>query len=426
LEPKDNISEYYRRKVEEITENLPGLFPYGSLIQEEEDIIWKEISTEMDLGEVWVEIINELDQPRSVNVHIGFIIRSVAAILIIILAIIPVEKSIRNPEIVKPDIVQNVQPENRPEDIIKDTAADPDTVTQSIITVFSDKREGRVTGEVGKGPLLTVINGTNPDSLSFDTWEGRRSEPVASPLADVLSRSVYPGGSPLEPTSIVSKINNDRLNLEDYWFEEGSPSRLRAGGKFSVGLSALFKNTWLLNYETFNGLKSTSLTTTVMVFSPDIGVSVNYALNENWTLQNEGFFYSSAGQEYWKFENGGHPNIDYTLKYSTIALSLKYKFRGRNDAMVRTSLNLTAGSYLSVLHKADMRKNNVVENVSTDFTTLDYGIRLVSEFEIYFSNHFSSAPGVFLSYGIPNIYRGDFMKTNNCSAGLQIVCFYTF
>jgi len=426
LTPQNNISEHYRRRVEEITENQPGLFPYGSLMQEEEDIIWEEISTEMDLGEVWVEIINELDQPRSVNVHIGFIIRSVAAILIIILAIIPVEKSIRNPEIIKPDIVQNVQPENRPVEIIKDTAADPDKVTQSIIKFFSDERKDRVKSEDGKGTLQVAMYDTNPESISCDTREVRYLEPVASPHADVLSRPVYPGETSLELTSIASIINNDRLNLEDHRFEGASPSRFRTGGKFSVGLSALFKNTWLLNYETFNGLKSTSLTTTVMVFSPDIGVSFNYALNENWTLQNEGFFYSSAGQEYYKFEDGGHPNIDYTLKYSTIALSSKYKFRGRKEAMIRTSLNLTAGSYLSVLHKAGMRKDNVLENVSTDFTTLDYGIRLVSEFEFYFSNHFSSAPGIFLSYGIPNIYKGDFMKTNNCSAGLQIVCFYTF
>ena len=93
--------------------------------QEELDEIWNEISTEMDIGEVWNDISSDLDIVMPVDSGSGIILKTVAAVLIILIGMVPVKKAILDSEIGQPDIlIENKQNEQPAEPIIKNKSED--------------------------------------------------------------------------------------------------------------------------------------------------------------------------------------------------------------------------------------------------------------------------------------------------------------
>ena len=122
---KDNISEQYRRQVDELIDSDTGHYLSFPLSQKEQDIKWEEISTEMDIGEVWEDISSDLDRLMPLNSHSGVIVRSIAALLIIAIGIIPIKKEILNPDREQPDIIVNhQQSENNTDQVLENKLTD--------------------------------------------------------------------------------------------------------------------------------------------------------------------------------------------------------------------------------------------------------------------------------------------------------------
>ena len=119
------------------------------------------------------------------------------------------------------------------------------------------------------------------------------------------------------------------------------------------------------------------------------------------------FFFQIPVRNTMNITYGHYSRKKITLRYSTIALSVKYKFTGRGDFMERSSINVLAGGYLSVLNYANQKINTDLENIRSQYEKFDFGIRLGGEFELQIFDQLSLAPGLFLSLGIPNIYKGD-------------------
>jgi hypothetical protein len=163
-----------------------------------------------------------------------------------------------------------------------------------------------------------------------------------------------------------------------------------------------------------------------------MGISLNYLLNRRWQIQADGFFFSRAGQDYYGYYYGHYSRKEITLNYSTIALSGKYKSTGNSHSIQRFSMNLLAGGYLSLLNQANQRINTDLQNIRSEYQKFDLGVRLGSEIEFYLSDNFSLAPGLFLSLGIPNIYKGDsyipgkLRSTHNGSAEFHLAFYYHF
>lgn len=115
-----------------------------------------------------------------------------------------------------------------------------------------------------------------------------------------------------------------------------------------------------------------------------------------------------------------------------IAFSVKYRSQVNNGSVIPSSINLFAGGYLSVLHRAYEKINTNVENIASQYRKFDTGIRLGAEYEFQFTTGLSIAPGVFMTLGIPNIYKGDIYipgylrRTHNGSAGFQLAFYYHF
>ena len=234
----------------------------------------------------------------------------------------------------------------------------------------------------------------------------------------------------LKKISVSDKINFNNQKLIDNSLSTGVSLPLFDRRRISGGLITLFRNTWLLNYETLDGLKSESLNTTEIIFFPDVGLSLSYSLNKTWLLQADGFLFSNTGQEYLGYYDGHYGRKKTTLRYSTISLSVKHKFSNISRFIPRSSINVLAGGYLSVLQYANQEKNSVLENIRSQYGNFDFGVRLGGEFELQIFNQLSIAPGLFLSIGIPNIYKGTdnipgyFRNTHNGSAEFHLAFYF--
>jgi hypothetical protein len=93
-------------------------------------------------------------------------------------------------------------------------------------------------------------------------------------------------------------------------------------------------------------------------------------------------------------------------------------------------VNFIAGNYISVLHNVSQLEITDISNIVSQYKKYDFGIRLGTEFETQLTDHLSLAPGLFVSLGIPNIYKGTvsipgyLRKTRNGSEGIRITIYY--
>ncbi len=442
MKVKDKISDNYRKQVDDILTSQSNPEPFDPLAQEEQDEIWEGISTELDLGEVWNGISSNLDTVMPVDSGSGFIVKSITIVLIILLGMIPVKKILLDSGITQPGISNETRPNQQSTDlIIKNKSGDSRTGEQAKEDISAASRSSLDKIEDGSKPIPTE---RNRKDLGQETQIPASIKVVSkvlvtSEMADtnlVVSRAkipieksnvppvLFPGD--LEKIELLFEPDYSRLKINNITPAPGVQLPLIERGKISLGLITMFKNSWLLNNETLDGLKSESLTTTEIVFFPDVGLSFSYSLNNYWQLQADGLFISNTGQKYLGYYNGHYSRKEITLRYSTFALSVKYKYIGKEPFMHRSAVNLLAGGYLSVLHSVNQKINTEIENISSQYRKFDLGVRIGGEFELQILDQLSVAPGLFLSIGIPNIYKGNgnipgyFRRTHNGSAELHL------
>jgi hypothetical protein len=444
LKNKDKIPDVYRDQIDKFLDHQSTLNHFNTLNNAELDEIWEEISSEMDIDDVWNGISSDLGTLMPVHYGSGIIIRSIAALIIILVGMIPVKK-------------ETIYPLNSQTGVLFKN----ERFVHSEKKIVKNKIGNTTKGEQKKyiSPAIIRAPDKNKDYIKVKTKEMVRPGPtVGKPLQEsrlavpgILTISdaagtdpdVSHGKNPIEESYIPPALlpaglkeikvspgpGFSNLRWNDNSSTIGFSSPLNDYRRISIGLIALFKNTWLLNHETYEGLNSASLSTTKIVFYPDVGLSLNYTLNKTWLLQCDGFFYSNTGQKYYEYIAGHYSRKIITLRYSTFALAVKHKFFA---GMHRTSINLMGGGYFSVLNYADQKINNDLQKIGSQYNRFDYGLKLESEVEMYLFNNVSIAPGLGISYGIPNIYKGTgnipgYLRiTHNGSAEFHFSLYYHF
>ena len=462
MKTKDKISDNYRKQVDDLLDNQSGPDLFDPMNQEELDEIWEGISTEMDIGEVWNDISSDLDIVMPVESGSSTIVKSIAAVLIILIGLIPVREAIMDSGISQPDIsIENKQNEQSAELIIKNKTGNSNIgervkgeISPAGSGSSSEKiKDGNIPAPAGRN--RTVLAQDTPIPLSYEVVSRvlAASEKADSNL--VVSRDKIPADKSnippallpgdLEKVKLFNKTDSDSLKIKDNYSTIGFTGPLVDRGRISIGLITMLKNTWLLNHETFDGFNSESLNSSVIEFYPDVGLSLNYSLNKTWSLQADGFFSSNTGQEYLEYYHGQYSRKKITLNYSTIDLVVKHKFTGSGNLLPRSSINVLSGGYISFLHYAHQKRNKVyvipenndilksdLENIGSQYGKFDFGIRMGGEFELHIFNQFSLAPGLSLSIGIPNIYKGTgdipgyLRRTHNGSAEFHLAFYYHF
>jgi hypothetical protein len=449
LKSQDQISNKYRTQVDELLDSQSSQGLYKPLSQKELDEIWEEISMEIDMDEVWNEISSDLDIVMPVDTSSGIFIKTVSAVLIILIGMIPVKKIILDSNYDQPDkfieINQNEQPTGWPDKnksgIISPSEKTKSDISPALMRSANNENNGnkailteRDRTGLSHEKTITVSNMLVISDLSTHLTEDSNPALFTDhiPAGQSLILPVTVPEDDLKRISVSSKIDINKPVINTNYPAAGHSVPSAGRRNISVGLITVLKNTWLLNNETFEGLKSESLNTSEIVFFPDIGLSLNYSLNKTWQIQADGFFFSNTGQDYLEYYYGQYSRKNIILRYSTIAPSVKYKFNGRSHFMSRSSINILVGGYFSVLNYANMKINSDLQRIGSQYRQCDFGVRIGSEIELHLFDHLSLAPGLFLSLGIPNIYKGTgnipgyLRSTQNGSAEFHIAFYYHF
>lgn len=448
MKDKDKISGIFRILIDEHIDSQSNNKPVSKTERDDINESWDAISFELDIDEVWTGISHKLDKIMPAGSDSGLILKFVAGILIVLSGISPVKNyfkdsgnlnpktsalyplyensgepasgnsgadrsSVEGPDSIINPVPTSLPPINGSSGISTDAEVSTNNLKDSIPVGKSqdaDLTNLNIQGEISAEGSISGIN--NEEKEIADPEVSAVENPEKIKLS-CLKEFAGPAKTEIVPASVFPLSSNGR-------------------GRFSGGYIAILKNTWLLNNETFDGLKSESLNTTEIVIFPDVGLSLIYSVNNRLFIQSDGFFYSNTGQKYFQYISGHYSRKKIILRYSTIALSAKYKFIVNRGLIPCSSINLIAGGYLSALHHADQKINSDLEHIGSQYRGYDLGVRLGSEIELPLNYYFSLAPGIFVSYGIPNIYKGDsyipgyLRKTHNGNAEFHLSFYYNF
>ena len=90
MEKDNKIPGENSRKADSIFNNRSGSDQYSFLSQEEIDQMWKEISSDLEIEELWGRISDDLDVVMPVRYGYSIILKSIAALIIILIGLVPV------------------------------------------------------------------------------------------------------------------------------------------------------------------------------------------------------------------------------------------------------------------------------------------------------------------------------------------------
>jgi hypothetical protein len=192
-----------------------------------------------------------------------------------------------------------------------------------------------------------------------------------------------------------------------------------------VGLVYGYKNTWLLNHETINGLNPKKLGNTLPTFHQDIGVSSSFELNNRHMFGLEFLWKSETGQNYQQYINASF--VDRNIKLDYIKLQAFY-FRENNKLPGQAIV----GGYFARLKMAEEQQSITRFNVKDSYSDIDYGLLAGYQLSFALKNKIIFNPGIRVSYDLGNIFKGDdiipgqFKKTRNLAASFNLSLSYRF
>lgn len=284
LRKKDKISDEYRKNIDALINDQSSFNPAESLDQFEENGMWEEISTEIEINEVWRNISSGLDNLAPFYPVNGLIVKSVAIVLIILSGTVPVQKSLLISNTSYPDLFNGIEMNDKvitseisdnyydSGTLVKITNDSPieliNSYTVSEIAITSIPEKKNVSDLIPDLPTSVPVgslNGLFPESELIYSNDLSINDEITAEIPAIPSK--LNTGSAINIESLYgSEFRNLRINNNSYigGYRFASINR----GRVSGGLITSFKNTWLLNQETYDGLKSESLRTTKIVFFP--------------------------------------------------------------------------------------------------------------------------------------------------------------
>ena len=284
-----------------------------------------------------------------------------------------------------------------------------------------------------------------PDPLHDDSQGERTGKEALSKL--ILSEKpterlekLDPGNFRVHPALVFNNINNRKIisdiNREHmvtrftipFSFVPGSynSSSPRSSLKLmDLGIIYSYKNTWLINYETLNGLNPEKLGNTLPTFHKDIGISSTFLLKERHYMGLDFMIKSEAGQNYEQYINASYLRRDIQLDYSKLQ-GYYIWYRGRIPGQLLT------GGYLARLNLGEESLRDETITISDNYRNYDYGLMVGYQLTLFLQNKIIVRPGFRLNYNLVNVFRGDeltpgYLKdTRNFAAGFMISLSYRF
>lgn len=411
----------------------------------EEDSVWEGVQNELDFMETWDNISTQLDvvMPQQSS---GFamkylkpFIAAAALILLMLLLVKDVTDRAMQPEIVSEQPGEVSKKEILPPDETMPVKAEKEEITIPRAIALDRSREESLdkntTSVASEHSPIAVVENKNAEDIQ------RKKTNEFKNIEQVFIESKVTGNSAVNKKEIlINRIQPLSLNYNDLLpaYNVASSELLKnrapdhaepdisSGFTLRVaefGLVYAYKNTWLLNYETRNGLNPEKLGNTLPTFHQDIGVTTTLEFNNQHNVGVEFLFKSEAGQNYQQYINASYvdKNINLTyIKFQTFYYLTPKRIPG----------NAIAGAYVAWLATAEEQLANTKFSIGQNYTRLDYGLLVGYQFNMAIGNRLMIKPGLRINYNLNNIFKGDdilpanFKKTKNLAGSLNVTFTY--
>ncbi len=402
--------------------------------------VWSAIENELDLTETWSGIDMELNRvlpQRKKIIPLQFLkIVGVAAIILMIsiplLFVLKKEKISRTPvkqvvsEVTSPGSVSDnsavpAQAEAAGRSIPQKIPDDPGLVPSGTgnALAHNEIQKAYPTDFIDVGitppPEITRL-GTSGKTMAGDPVP-ERVEPPISRIVDMRTETGWLLANGYDNTSglIVSMIETTAT-------PETSPvSFFRI---LDAGLVYSYKNSWLLNYETWNCLNPAKPGNIMPTFRHDIGITSAVAFKEKHHFGLEFFWISGAGQNYQQYIDASFVDRKIALNYFKLQAFYLWNHRKIPGSTI-------FGGYYARLGMAEEIQGGQKFRVTDDYRDHDYGLVLGHQLNIPLVNSIVITPGIRINYNLMNIFEGHpgavniFKSTNNFSAGLNLAVSYS-
>ncbi|HQG77759.1 MAG TPA: hypothetical protein PLS58_09730 [Bacteroidales bacterium] len=405
------------------------------------DSVWEAIENELDLIETWSRIDMELNRvlpQRKKIIPLEFLKVAGVAAAILLMISVPLLFVLNKGKISRTPVEQVISEATSPDSVPDNPAApvqaeadrdiaSPGATNNSDLLPYTAEI-GPDPGEFQKNYLPgsyhegvtpsreTSLMETPADTKSGD-HPGKKDEPAISFITGIRADIVRPAvkGNVNTPGLIVPAIETTGATGI-------SPARfIRI---LDAGLVYSYKNSWLLNYETWNCLNPTKLGNIMPTFRHDIGITSAVAFKEKHHFGLEFFWLSGAGQNYKQYIEASFVDRKIVLNY----FKLQAFYLWNHQKIPGSTI---FGGYYARLGMAEEIQGGQKFRVTDDYRDHDYGLVLGHQLNIPLVNSIVITPGIRINYNLMNIFEGHpgavniFKSTNNFSAGLNLAVSYS-
>lgn len=383
------------------------------------DSVWEAVEDQLDLVETWDRINTELDRvkpQRKRIIPLPFLRIMEVAAAILILVLIPLLYLKEQDNNISGPALSHAEKAHTPDETLTPSgealASSGEVLTPPGRAAHSQGETVARYGETPSPTAETVLlpDGTVPAPEKTDPSPGRT---VIKSLEPVI-------------TSLTGISTGDKTDLIASVIETTVPSKKTSGPFFRIhdaGLMYSYKNTWLLNYETRNGLNPAKLGNTLPTFHHDLGITSTLVLKEKHDIGLELLLMSETGQNYQQYINASYVNRKITLNYFKLQAWYMWKHRKIPGSTI-------AGIYFARLGMAEEIQGDLKFSVRDDYRNHDYGLVLGYRLDVPLFNNIVMYPGIRFNYNLMNIFEGHtgtaniFKTTNNFTAGINVAFTY--
>jgi len=271
-----------------------------------------------------------------------------------------------------------------------------------------------------KHNVLTSLNGADISDNALNSATGKNM--LMTAIAPLFAQLTI-NDNGITDSLIYQKINDSvhTKNTGANTFEATDAH------SFIIGVAFASANTWLLNNDTYNGLKAGTLNRTLFSYGKSYAVLVGYNLSNKYCLQTEWVINNTHNQQYVDFKQGHQVSRDLKVDYTQLNVLMKkknemYHFGNK----LKTSFNFLAGLNYSYVKSFTEQTDESVNSIKNNYKNNQYNLILGLEYQVFIRQSWIISSGIRTNIGLQNIYKGTstvpsaFNKTYDSSIGLNI------
>lgn len=373
--------------------------------------LWDDIERKMDIDEIWDKVAEGLNREKRKGGYWWFSLGMAAAIIMLFVS---VWSGWFVGSVISPKAEFAIDEQGRASSIIENEPRESSPTISSYkrfdydvpLTNRSETRDAihetteRVNTFLKNEAVADKGVSKFHSGISYSTLAS--TSYVNNPLS-VSSVSLLTTTQPILQKTVFPLLQDERMEIN-----LSQPVNYGGGSLLALGFTSALKNTWLFNHETFQGFNPSSGSRTHLQVYPNVAVSLQYLLAERWRLESSLSFSSSAGQSYEQYMYGQYSQRKITLNYFHAEVLAGYKHRFHGVGLSNAFFHSTSvGFYYGMLNAANESIGGEKVDVSSIYRKNDYGIVAGHNVNIPIWGRLLFAPGLYITWGMPNIYQGE-------------------